>query len=353
MLYFDKQFAVGNSGRNHTAQRDHVLNRWKAFNSIEAGLVAQNGEQAPVTNAAAIIPRDVYQEFENQSKELMREANLTLLNDLLPLATALPLGKVEYIYRKVSDSGIVTTDLDMSTPAELDKAQYSYESAIKLFHKTGFGRSWFEMEGQRSEGFDALIDDQANATRAVLDKMADHVYNGVDKSFNGTSAYGIKTSANTVDIDLDATGLNIDFTSSSATADAMRTALISIVKTMRVTNNVTADLTIYISADIESNWQRFYDYSSGNTATIMQVMEQVAGVGAIKVDRKLSGNELVGGVLQSSFIRPLVGMAVSTAPMFRANPWDNYNFVTWANVGIQVRSDYEGHKGWFYARNIA
>lgn len=353
MLYFDKKFAVGNSGRNHTAQRDHVLNKWRYFNTIESGLVPRNEKQAPVTNAAAIIPRDVYQEFENQSMTLLREANLTLLNDLLPLATSLPLGKTEYIYRKVSDSGIVTSDLDMSTPGELDKAQYSYESAIKLFHHTDFGRSWFEMEGQRSEGFDALIDDQANATRAVLDKMADHVYNGVDKSFNGATAYGIKTSANTVDIDLDATGLNIDFTSSSATADAMRTALISIVKTMRVTNNVTADLTIYISADIESNWQRFYDYSSGNTATIMQVMEQVAGVGAIKVDRMLSGNELVGGVLQSNYIRPLVGMAVSTVPLFRGNPWDNYNFKSWVNLGLQVRSDYEGHKGWFYARNIS
>lgn len=351
-IYFDKKFAVGNSGRNHTAQRDHVLNMWKGFNDQERNFCAMNDRQMAV-NETGFIPRDVYREFENQTTALIREMNLTLLTDLLPLAKALPLGKVEHIYRRASDSGIVTSDLDMTVPAELDKAKYDYDSTIKVFHKTGFGRTWMEMEGQRSEGFDALIDDQANATRAILDKMADHVYNGVDKTFNGTSAYGIKTSTKTQAVDLDASDLNINFATSTDGA-AIRAGWIGMRDKLRIDNNITQDLTFYVSAEIESNLEQYYGTDAGDSGkTVRQTLIELAGVADIKADRSLTGNEVVFGALNSQFIRPLVGQAVSTVPLFRGNPFDNYNFLTWANVGLEIKTDYTGKTAWAYAREIS
>lgn len=347
MLYFNKQFEQGMGGKHHKAQYGHTVQMREAFNTAQKHMAALHG------NAAAIIPQDVYREFENQTKEIMRAQNLTLMNDLMPLAKALPIGKVEHVYRRASDSGIVISSLSGQTPAELDKADYDYDSSIKVIHQTGFGRQWMEMEGQRSEAFDGLVDDQANAVRAVQDAIAAHFYDGVDVTFKGTSAYGIKNSTKTVDVDLDASGLNINFATSTDTA-AMRKAWISMRDNLRITNNVAENITFYISAEIESNFEQYYGTDAGDTGkTMLQTLKELAGIADIKMDRSLSGNEVVGVVLNSMFIRPLVGMAVTTVPLQRFNPFDNYNLTTWANVGLEIKTDFTGKSGVLYARDIA
>lgn len=350
MLYFNKQFGEGLGGKNHKAQYEHVTRMRNAFANSNAQLLPANG--VFTGNAAAIIPQDVYREFENQTKELLRANNLTLMNDLMPLAKSLPVGKVEHIYRRASDSGIVTSSLSGQTPAELDKADYDYDSSIKVIHQTGFGREWMEIEGQRSEGFDGLIDDQANAVRAMQDKIADHIYNGVDVSFKGTTAYGIKNSTKTVDVDLGAGDLGINFATSTS-GSAIRAGWIAMRDNLRITNNVANDITFYISAEIESNLEQYYGTDAGDTGkTVLQTLRELAGVADIKMDRSLSGNEVVGVVLDSMFIRPLVGMAIATVPLQRMNPFDNYNFLTWSNVGLEIKTDFAGKSGVLYARDI-
>ena len=353
MLYFDQAFAEPQtrSAAHHRAQATHVANQRAHFAGMNSVLLGANN-MFPVANAAAIIPQDVYREFESQTKELMRAPNLTFLNDMLPLAKALPVGKVEHIYRQVSDSGVVVTDLEGATPVEMDKAKYNYDSSIKVVHKTGFGRGWMEMEGQRSEGFDGLIDDQANSVRLMQTTMANHLYDGVDVTFKGQTAYGVKTSPKTVDVDLGAGGLDIDFTSPTATADDIRAAFISLVDTLRITNNVGQDITFYVSREIMSNFQRYYSTSDVGFGTILNALLELNGVAAIKEDASLSGNELLGVVLDAQMIRPLVGMALTTVPLVRSNPFDNYNFITWTNVGLEIKVDYENRSGVLYARVI-
>lgn len=351
MLYFDNErHPEWGRQRNHAAQAQMVGNIRQSVNRHNAQMVG---------NEAAVLPRDVAQEFDRQQVELLRENNLTLLNDLLPIARSLPVGKIESIHRRVSDSGQAKRSLTGRTTVDLDKAAFDYDSTIKVVHQDGFGRDWMEMEGQRTEAFDGLVDDQANSTRTVLDSIATHIYSGaVDEngkviSYNGTDATGIKTSTKTVAVDLGGGGLGIDFTSNAATADEIRAAWVHLVKTLRVDNNVGQDITFYISADAETNFQRFYGSAAGDSGkTIMTVLNELAGVADIKVDRSLSGNEVVGLVLNSQFIRPIVGMAVSTVPLFRANPMDGYNFMTWANVGLEIRTDYTGKTGVMYASEI-
>ena len=351
MLYFDPAQTAWAAQRNHVAQAALVGNIRSTVNRHNSTMLG---------NEAAVLPRDVAQEFDRQQVELMRENNLTLLNDLMPLARALAIGKIEAIHRRVSDSGSGKSSLTGRSTVDIDKAAYDYDSSIKVVHQDGFGRDWMEMEGQRSEAFDGLIDDQANSTRTVLDMIAGHIYNGATDengnviSYNGTAATGIKTSTKVQAVDLDASDLNIDFTSASATPEAIRIAWVKLVAKLRVDNNVGQDITFYISADIETNFQRFYGTAAGDTGkTIMAVLLELAGVAAIKVDRSLSGNEVIGVALNSQFIRPIVGMGVSTVPLFRANPMDGYNFMTWCNVGLEIRTDYTGKTGVMYARVIA
>jgi len=347
MLYFDKQFAQGLNGVNHKAQYKAMTGHRQAFNTNQKHLGRLHN------NAPAIIPQDVYREFDNQTITLMREQNQTLLNDLMPLAKALPVGKIEHVVRQASDSGIVTTSLSGQTPQELDKADYTYDSTIKVIHQTGFGREWMEMEGQRSEGFDGLVDDQANAVRAILDGVVDHIYNGADVTFKGIDAYGIKTSSRVQAVDLDATDLNFNFATSTSASD-IRSHFIELRDKLRITNNVSEDMTFYVSAEIESNFEQYYGTDAGDSGkTVMQTLKELAGVADIKMDRILSGNEIVYGVLSSKYIRPLVGMAMATVPVMRQNPFDNYNFITWSNVGLEIMTDYTGKTGWAYAREIS
>lgn len=350
MLYFDTERPEWAAQRNHASQAQMVGN-------IRSQVNAHNTQM--MGNDAAVLPRDVAQEFDRQQVELMRANNLTLLTDLMPLARSLAVGKIENIHRRVSDSGQAKRSLTGRTTVEIDKAGYDYDSTIKVMHQDGFGRDWMEMQGQRTESFDALVDDQANSNRTVLDSIAAHIYDGaLDEngeliSYNGTDATGIRTSTKVAAVNLGAAGLNIDFSSGSATPESIRAAWVALVATLRVDNNVGGDICFYISADIETNFQRFYGTDAGDTGkTIMTVLKELAGVDDIKVDRTLSGNEVVGGVLNSMYIRPLVGMAVSTVPLFRANPMDAYNYMTWANIGLEIRTDFTGKTGWMYARVI-
>ena len=345
MLYFDKKFLAANGGEHHKAQFKHTTQVREAFN------VNQLTNPVLQVNGAAIIPQDVFREFDNQTTRLMRAPNLALLTDLLPLAKALPIGKIEHVYRQVSDSGVVKSSISGQTPTELDKAAYAYDSSIKVIHQTGFGREWMEVQAQRSEAFDALIDDQANATRAIMNKMADHIYNGVSGiSFKGFTPYGIKTSSKVQAVDLDSSGLNIDFT--SAEGAAIRAAWVRLVDALRITNNVTDNITFYVSREIMSNFEKYYSTNDVGFGTILEALLRLSQVAGIKIDASLSGNEVVGVVLDSQFIRPLVGMAVSTVPLARLNPFDDYNFVTWTNVGLEIKTDFTGKKGVLYARAI-
>lgn len=352
MLYFDKKFAGGINGVNHKGQWAHVVTQRNQFNTAnKPHIIANQGLSGFVGNASAVIPRDVYQEFDMQGKVLARADNLTLMNDLMPLAKALPVGKVEHIYRRVSDSGIVRTSITGQIPVELDKAAYDYQSTIKVVHTTGFGRGWMEMEGQRSEGFDGLIDDNANATRNMFTSIADHIYDGTSDTFNGTTAVGIKNSTAVQAVDLDATDLNVNFT--TAAGSACRTGFIKLVDKLHITNNASGPITFYVSREIASNFQNHYNANDVGYGTILEDLKKLAGVADIKADASLSGNEVVGAILDSQYIRPLVGMAVTTVPLFRGNPMDNYNFMTWANVGIEIKTDYNSQKGVLYAREIS
>ena len=348
MLYFDNSFAKGLNGVNHAEQFKHVTGQRRAFNRMQEQIAALHG------NAAAVIPQDVYKEFDNQTKMLMRSNNHTLMNDLMPFAKALPVGKIEHVYRRASDSGIVQTSISGMGPQDLDKAAYDYDSTIKVIHQTAFGREWMEMEGQRTEGFDGLVDDQANGVRAVQDAIASHFIDGVSGvSFKGYTPDGIKNSSKVQAVDLDSSGLNVDFSSTSTTAANFRAGWISMDNYLSITNNVSMGRDYYVSREIFSNMKRFYSDNDVGFGTIYDAIVNLPGVLSVKEDASLSGNQVIGMARDPQFIRPLVGMAVATVPLARQNPFDNYNFIVWANVGLEIKTDYTGKKGVLYARAIA
>lgn len=348
MMYFSKELvanAEGHVQRATNAQWNEVVARRRYFNEVEKQHAAMTG------NAAAVIPQDVYREFDNVTKRIMRsDEGDVLLNDLMPLARAINIGKIEYQFRRSSDSGNAQTSLSGQTPILMDKAQYSYDKAIIPVHQDGFGRQWRELEGQRSEGFDGLIDDQENSVRAVRRQMVDYVLDGdANIVFNGTTWTGLRNDSRVASVDLGASGLNIDLTSSAADADDIRNAFRSMRDTLRISNNAMGGVTFYVSREIMTNLERYYADTDAGFGTLLKALLQLNGIAAIKETAKLSGNEVIGMVLSNEFIRPLVGMGVNTTAIPRVNPFDAHNFITWGAMGIQVITDYDGRTGVLYA----
>lgn len=347
MFYFDKELianAEGHVQRAANAQRQEVAARRKYFNELEKQHAAMTG------NAAAVIPQDVYREFDSITKRLMRnDEGDVLLNDLMPLARSINIGKIEYQFRRSSDSGNAKTTLSGQTPVLMDKAQYSYDKAIIPVHQDGFGREWRELEGQRSEGFDGLIDDQENSVRTTRRQMVDYILDGSGVTFNGTTWNGLRNDSRVASIDLGAGGLNIDLTSASVSAADIRAAFIAMRDTLRITNNAMGGVTFYVSREIKSNLERYYADGDAGFGTLEKALLQLNGIVAIKETAKLSGNEVLLMVLSNEFIRPLVGMGVNTMAIPRTTPFDAYNFITWGAMGLQVVTDYDGRTGVAYA----
>lgn len=322
-----------------------------AFNQGENAFAPQYAALGMQANAGR-VPEEVWREMDAQTKTLMRSPNLTLLEDLLPLAKSLPIGKIVSEYRQASDAGNTVTSLSGQLPILIDKTAYKYDGNIVPVHAVGYGREWREWEGQRTEGFDGLIDDNANATRALRDKMASYVYVGdASLKFKGYEAKGVKNSDNTKLRDLGASGANINLTASAT----LGVNIINEFKTgrdvLRITNDVTAPVTIYVSRAIMSNMERLLDTGNGSNTYIIDQVRRLEGVAAVKEDASLTGNEYLIIAVSAEYIRPLVGMATGTYAVQRTQFMDNYNFIVANAVGLEIRADYNGKSGVLYARN--
>ena len=344
--------ANGQNMTNMTAQWNMLQAMRSAFNQSEQAFAPQYQALGMQANAGR-VPEEVWREMDAQTKTLMRSPNLTLLEDLLPLSKSLPIGKIVNEYRQASDAGNVVTSLSGQVPVLIDKTAYKYDGAIVPVHAVGYGREWREWEGQRSEGFDGLIDDNANAARALRDKMASYIYVGDDSvKFKGYDAKGVTNSANTKLRNLGAAGANIDLTASATTGEAIYNEFKAGRDVLRITNDVTAPVTIYVSRSIMSNMERSWDAANASNVTILDWVRRLEGVAGVKEDASLTGNQYLVIAVDSQYIRPLVGMATGTYAVQRTKFNDNYNFIIANAVGLEIRADYNGKSGVLYARAV-
>lgn len=324
------------------AQVQHRDEHRRTFNAIEKRLASEGGYQA---NAIADINPRQWLEMDTQVVKLIGQESDAILNDLLPLAQSVAIGKFAVAYRQLTDLDRGETSISGQVTHLMGNTGHQYGGILVPTHVKAFGRSWREVEADRTIGLDQLRDDQEAAVREVLRLMTDNFVDGNPTlNYQGFNAFGLKTNPGTK-----AFTLGVDFTSALATFDAMDAEFVRIINGMRSgTNRVVRDFTVYISPEIEKNWLR----RSGPTTfdrRFIDVLRETPGVADIKVSYKLSGNEMIGFVLSREYIRPVVGQAVGTTPVPRLRPFDDFQFVTWGAAGLQILADAEGRSGVFYA----
>lgn len=354
-----QQSLIGNS-RSGQAQWDEVMRSRNMANNHNQAIMAMAraaGEQGITVNEG-LIPRDVYQEFDNVTVERFRsDDGDTFLNDLLPLSRSVSIGKLVNRFRQASDAGNAQTSMTGQIGVNMDQTEFSYDGSIIPIHDTGYFRNWREFNAMTSEGFDALIDDQRESVATLRRHMVDNFLDGhKDKNggyikVDGLDWQGMRNDNRVASINIGASGINFDFTLNTNTGEQIKAAFIQIRDVMWITNECERDLVYYVSREIASNFERKFS-TQYDAKIIMQELADLMGVAAIKVSSKLSGNEMMGFPLDSNSIRPMVGMGLNTVAMPRPLYNSNYEFVVWSAIGFEVRTDFSGKTCAFFAQNL-
>lgn len=334
--------------RQATEQHRHMVNIRRMGVTVDSRFAA-DGDVDLFANVGR-TPQDVYRDFDATTKQLMTgdEGNV-LLNDLLPLARSVSIGKIVSEYRKVSDATLARSSISGQHSKPIDHVAYDYEGVVIPIHDAAFGREWREVEAMRSEGFDAIADDQAASVRAVRRQMFDNFTNGSTLTFKGAQSYGIKTNPATQQLNLGAGGLNVDMTSASTTYASMQSVMIAVLTVLQGrANNVEQDIDFYFSPEIWFNTLRT-GTNDTRFQTFLEGLRNTPGVRSIKKTNGLTGNQFYALALNSQFIQPVVGMAVSTTPIMRTTPFSDWHWLTWAAAGLLIKRDFAGRSGALYA----
>ena len=340
MRYFDTELLA--NSRHHAEWFEEINDDRDFFHSNEEY----------VTNAASILPRDAWLDMDNITRRVMRaDEGEVWMKYLMPLAKPVNIGKIVHLNRVSSDAGTVVRSMSGQVPVAMDKVVYDYRGTpVPLFH-TAFGREWREWSTLQSENFDALADDQEAHTAKIRRDMALYALNG-DTSvvFQGYQGYGIRTHPLSKSINIGASGNNIVL--KSATADALDTFFTGAFGALLDANYITSKVVLFVSPEIARGWDKTYSGSAGfKSGTIRDFLLTNRRIQAIEVSYELSENEFFGFVPSSEYIRPLIGMAVSTTAIPRDRPRSNYQFDVCGAMGLEIRADYNNRSGVFYSTN--
>ena len=345
MRYFDAAL-IANSAA-HVAMWETVSINREWFHRTEDTFAELAG------NAASILPRDAWLDLDTITTRVMRDdEGDAFMSDLMPLARPVNIGKLVNMHRVAGDSTKqVRRSLSGQIDVPLDKIGYDYRGNPVPIFANGYGREWREWNTLQSENFDALADDQEAFMADLREDMALYALDGdATIVFQGYTAYGIRTSPLSKSINIGAGGSNIDLTSSATTADAIEAFINGAFGAMLDANLVNAPVNLYVSPEIMRNLDRPYSLAGGfKVGSIREQLERNRRINKIAQTYKLSGNEFFGFVPNSRYIRPLIGMAANTVAKTRHEPNDNYQFMNWAAMGIEIRADFNGKAGVFYS----
>lgn len=329
---------------------NQLLMQRESFNVNQNNISAQYGGALEV-NQAALISKDYWREVDNITTRVFRndEGN-GLLDDLLGLGTPISIGKTAALYRVSSDAGKVHRTLTGHVPEELDKVIYDEAGDPIPIFNTGYSREWREWNGMQSENLDAMADDQEAHVAAIREDMADYMLSGDAKvKVKGYVGAGITNHANTNQVDLSASGLNIDLTTS--TPDESVAFFTGPFAKLLDDNYVQEKVKVWASPDIMRNLNRPYSDAAGfKEGTVLEYILRYGRIESFNQTFKLTGNHFIAYVRNSQYIKTRIAAPVGAFMIPRQNPFDNYNTLVWSAVGLQIKRDFNGRSKVFNAQ---
>nr|WP_242689902.1 major capsid protein [Paracoccus fontiphilus] len=304
--------------------------------AAQAALLAnQLTATGEVIGNALSLPRDVWGEWDSESVTIQR-AEMVIFNDLAAtLSRPMPIGKLIHYFRTVSDSGSVNVSLDGRSKANLDKPVFDYQGTPVPIIDSTFGFGWREMAAAQSEGF--ALDDagRVNAVDKVTKKLESLALDGdANIVVGGAPLYGLRNHPNRK---TRTTGQALN----GATGAQWLSEVTATVKLLRDAD-IWAPVTIYVNA---GDW--FFagnrDYAANYAGTIAKRIREIDGIANIVPSPTVAAGQIIAVVKDRRVLSVLNAMPVTTRAMFRANPEDDYNFVTLAAAAVEMKPDAAGN----------
>ncbi|WP_241597501.1 major capsid protein [Rosenbergiella epipactidis] len=309
------------------------IGRARGFREDEVRLLAAN---------AVDDIRRLYRTYDQTVlSEFQPNTEFTLLNDLMPLSRSVRLEESVYEYARTGGRGWAHTSMSGQIGAALDARTYNFDGTMVPIHDSGFKFEWRDPIFNKSSALQSLADAQSSSVDDVRRQYVDYIWNGFKDSqgnfvkFDNKTWKGLRNDERVAQITL-----TFNF-ATSQDPKAIRQQAIALRDVLKLQNLQYGQQTWYVSSEIMSNWEQYYDVNS--LRTVLEEILKLSGVSAVKEDAELSGNEISIVPLQAGVIAPVVGQAFGSVASPRPEFNSDYIWRTWGAAGLMVKQDIQGH----------
>ncbi len=302
---------------------------------------AANAPALDAVNAVDDIRR-LYKAYDQTVlSEFEPNTEFTLLNDLMPLSRSVRLEESVYEYARTGGRGWAHTSMSGQIGAALDAKSYTFDGTMVPIHDSGFKFNWRDPVFNKGSALSSLADAQSGSVDDVRRQYVDYIWEGFRDAagnfikFDDKTWKGLRHDERVAQVTL-----TVNF-ATSTDPKAMRAGAIALRDVMKLQNLQYGQQTWYVSSDIMSNWEQYFDVNS--LRTVLEEIAKLSGISAIKEDAELTGNEIVIVPLQAGVIAPIVGQAFGTVADPRQFYNSDYVWRTWGAAGLMVKQDINGH----------
>jgi len=330
------QFKKLVSARNASAQAvaDFIARtRWRGE--------AEDTPEMSAVNAVDDIRR-LYKAYDQTVlKEFEPTTEFTLLNDLMPLSRSVRLEESVYEYARTGGRGWAHTSMSGQIGAALDAKSYTFDGTMVPIHDSGFKFNWRDPVFNKGSALSSLADAQSGSVDDVRRQYVDYIWEGFRDAagnyikFDDKTWKGLRHDERVAQVTL-----TVNF-ATSTDPKAMRAAAIALRDVLKLQNLQYGQQTWYVSSEIMSNWEQYFDVNS--LRTVLEEISKLSGISAIKEDAELTGNEILIVPLGAGVIAPIVGQAFGTVADPRQYYNSDYVWRTWGAAGLMVKQDINGH----------
>lgn len=360
MFVFSKALGekTGNLEVNQAQFRELEIARNSSAQAVADFIArARYGEQGKLEAVNAVDDiRRLYRAYDQTVlQEFEPNTEFTLLNDLMPLSRSVRLEESVYEYARTGGRGWAHTSMSGQIGAALDARAYSFDGTMVPVHDSGFKFHWRDPIFNKGSALASLSDAQRGSVNDVRRKYVGYIFDGFKDSegnyvtFDGKTWKGLKADERVAMVDLGASGLNINF-ATSTDPDAMRKGAIAVRDVLKLQNYQYGQQTWYVSSDVTSNLEQYFD-TQNKTRTVLEEIKRLSGIADIKEDAQLTGNQILIVPLSAGVIAPVVGQAVGTVADPRQFYNSDYIWRTWGAMGLMVKQDINLKHGVVYAHS--
>lgn len=303
-----------------------------------------DADDAPTIDAVNAVDdiRRLYKSYDQTVlAQFEPDTEFTLLNDLMPLSRSVRLEESVYEYARTGGKGWAHTSMSGQIGAALDAKSYTFDGTMVPIHDSGFKFNWRDPVFNKGSALSSLADAQSGSVSDVRRQYVDYIWNGFRDSegnfikFDDKTWKGLRSDERVAQV-----ALTFNF-ATSTDPKAIRANAIILRDVLKLKNYQYGLQTWYVSADIMSNWEQYFDVNS--LRTVLEELKKLTGISAIKEDAELKGNSILAVPLGAGVIAPIVGQAFGTVADPRQFYNSDYVWRTWGAAGLMVKQDINGH----------